>query len=209
MAEEIPQPTPKPPAASPEVLAQIELANRRFELLERRIAAWERRLAELEDALGAEQAPAEQPGLERLDDLEARITRLERKRIEQLARGGGAATAARAPAAPLAPPVEVGDARALVFARWEPLKSAPGEAVTLHVMVDGFEPEATVRFVIRELEQPDAEPIVLEAKAGEGDRAEVRWTPPKPTGKRKTREFTFKASCEGHDAQAPVLTVGE
>lgn len=209
MAEEIPQPNPVPPTASPEVLAQIELANRRFELLERRIASWERRLAELEEGLGEQVAPAEAPGLERLDDLEARISRLERKRFEQLARGGGRPAASAAATAPAGPPVEVtGDARALVFAEWHPLKPAPGETVTLRVMVDGFEADETVRFVVRELEHPDAEPVVLEAPAGTADRVEVRWTPPKPGKKRKTREFTFRASCAGHEAQSPVLIVG-
>ncbi len=208
MAEEIPQPNPVPPTASPEVLAQIELANRRFELLERRIASWERRLAELEEGLGEQVAPAEAPGLERLDDLEARISRLERKRFEQLARGGGRPAASAAPIAPSGPPVQVGDARALVFAEWSPLKPSPGEAVVLRVMVDGFEADETVRFVIRELEHPDAEPVVLEAKVGSADRVEVRWTPPKPGKKRKTREFTFRATCAGHEAQSPVLIVG-
>jgi len=209
MAEQTPEPTPVPATASPEVLAQMELANRRFELLERRIAAWERRLAELEETLGDEVTPAEAPGLERLDDLEARISRLERKRFEQLARGGGRPAASGAPSRPAGPPVEVvGDARALVFAEWTPLKAAPGEAVTLRVMVDGFEADETVRFVIRELELPDAEPVVLEAPMAGGDRVEVVWTPPKPGKKRKTREFTFRASCAGHEAQSPVLIVG-
>lgn len=209
MAEEMPPPSPAPPVASPEVLAQLELANRRFELLERRIASWERRLAELEEGLGEEVAPSEAPGLERLDDLEARISRLERKRFEQLARGGGRPAASTASSRPAGPPVEVpGDARALVFAEWSPLKPPPGEAVVLRVMVDGFESDETVRFEIRELEQPDKAPVVLEAPVGEGDRVEVRWTPPKPGKSRKTREFTFRASCAGHEAQSPVLIVG-
>lgn len=203
-----------PPAAAPEVLAGLELAQRRFELLERRIAAWERRVAAIEDAL-AEEAPAQAATADvlRFDDLEARVSRLERKRFEQLARGGGSTGGAGAGGAasnrPITGPIpDPGPARAMVHATWSPPEAAPGEAVTLGVTVDGFPPDETVAFTISELHRPDAEPVILTAPIGDGDRVSIDWTPPEPPkAAGRTREFAFVARCAGQEATAPVLVV--
>ena len=62
----------------PELLARLDQATRRFELLERRVSSWERRLNDLEKSHG-EITPPEAPAGERMDDLEARLARLERR----------------------------------------------------------------------------------------------------------------------------------
>lgn len=198
------------PTPAADVLAEIELARRRFELLERRITGWERRLTRLEEALGVE-APDPAADLSRFEGLEARVSRLERKRFEALAARRRALETDRDAAdeaPPATPPTDLSDARALVFPEWRPPRAEPGAEVILEVMIDGLAPDETVRFTVVEQGRADAEPIVLEAPAGEGDRVEVRWTPPAPDKRRKTRSFVFRATAAGLETRSSVLTVG-
>lgn len=202
---------PLPPDAAPDVLAELDLARRRFELLERRISSWERRLARLEEALGVD---GPDPGvlLAGFEELEVRTSRLERKRFEMLAARrrdlGDDIGLDAEDGPPSGPPIELGEARALVFPEWHPPVVDSGAEVVLEVMVDGFAPDETVRFTVVEPARPDAPPVVLEAPAGEGDRVQVRWVTPGPGKREKTRSFVFRAACGGIETESSVLKVG-
>lgn len=209
MADEpkIPPPAP-PPDLLPELQARVDLVTRRIDLLERRIAAWENQLSEVEKAVKRdEQQPVAQHAIERFDDLEARIRRLERKDMQGRTRDITAAAGSPVKtdgAARLQVSVDDPDARALVFARFSPIKAAPGERVTLSVLVDGFDAEDMVHFTISELGGETLPP--LSVPAGTGDEVSVGWTPPKPK-KGGHREFTFIVRCKDREAHAPILVV--
>lgn len=203
-----PQSSAPPPDLLPELQARVEQATRRLDLLERRIAAWETQLEALEKGAG-EEAPTG-PAVEvvnRFDDIEARVRRLERRsmqaRAREAVRGAGDPGAADG-AASLGPAEVDPDARAVVFARWSPLKASAGERVKLTVTVDGFEAGTPVEFVITEL-GGEALPA-LTVPVGAEDEVTASWTPPAPQAGGH-REFTFVARCKDRDAHAPVLVV--
>ncbi len=201
------KPDNEPP---PELLARLDQATRRFELLERRVSSWERRLNDLEKSHG-EITPPEAPAGERMDDLEARLARLERKRFQQLAREAAAGKTVELDSRPTsAAPTAPSDAHALVFAQWSPPEMAKGKQVELVVQIDGFEPKDTIIFEINELGNEDSKPVTLEAQVGDAkDELRVRWKP--PASRKKTpggqREYTYLASCRGAQARSPVLVV--
>lgn len=201
-------PAQPPPDLLPELQARVDLVTRRLDLLERRIASWENQLAEVEKQLTPdEREPVARLALDRFDDLEARLRRLERKALQKKTRDviAAAGNPARSDGHARIPvSVDDPDARALVFARWSPLKAAPGERVTLTALVDGFDADDKVQFVITELGGEPMPP--LEVPAGDGDEVSVSWTPPKPK-KGGHREFTFIARCREREAHAPILVV--
>lgn len=203
-----PQSSAPPPDLLPELQARIEQATRRLDLLERRISAWETQLEALEKGAG-EAAPAG-PTVEvvhRFDDLEARIRRLERRSMQARAREAvrGAGDPGAADGSTALGPAEIDpDARAVVFARWNPLQASAGERVQLTVTVDGFDEGAPVEFIISEL---GGETLpALTVPVGANDEVTASWTPPAPA-KGGHREFTFIARCKDRDAHAPVLVV--
>ena len=209
------KPRAKKPAAAeneppPELLARLDQATRRFELLERRVSSWERRLNDLEKAHG-EIKPPEAPAGERLDDLESRLARLERKRFQQLARAAAAGKAIELDTRPtITAPTAPSEAHALVFAQWSPPEIAKGKRVELVVQIDGFEPKDTVVFEISEVGQEDGKTVTLEAQVGDSkDELRVGWKP--PASRKKTpggqREYTYIASCREAQARSPVLVV--
>lgn len=209
-APKVPPPAPPvpPPDLLPELQARVDLVTRRLDLLERRIASWENQLAEAEKKLATtEQQPVAQQAIDRFDDLEARIRRLERKAMQSRTREltAGLGEPARSDGAARIPvSVDDPDARALVFARWSPIKATPGERVTLSVLIDGFDADEMVHFVISELGGETLPPLGV--PAGTGDEVSVGWTPPKPK-KGGHREFTFIVRCRDREAHAPILVV--
>jgi len=221
--EKTPEKTPeKPPAkkpakpkaptidAPPELLARLDQATRRFELIERRVSSWERRLNELEKTHG-EITPPEAPAAERLDDLEARLARLERKRFQQLAREAAAMKTVDVDARPTsAAPPSSPDAHAMVFAKWDPPEIAKGKRVEMVVQIDGFESGDTVTFEIHEVGVEDGKAASIEHQVGDAkDELRVRWKP--PASRKKTpggqKEYVYIASCRGAQARSPVLAV--
>ena len=192
------------------MLARLDQATRRFELLERRVSSWERRLNDLEKTHG-EITPPEAPAGERLDDLEARLARLERKRFQQLAREAAAGKTVDLDTRPTpSAPAAASDAHALVFAQWSPPEIKKGKRVELVVQIDGFDAKDTIIFEINEVGNDDAKSVTLEAQIGDAkDELRVGWKP--PASRKKSpggqREYTYVASCRGAQARSPVLVV--
>ncbi len=125
---------PPPPDFWPEARARLDQLVRRLDLVERRVGARERALQEAREALlpvvdagraqGADEA--------RVEDLEGRVTRLERK-------GFGTA------------PGQIG----LAFARFEPSEVEAGGEVRLEVGVEGLNVGDVVRFEIERIASDD------------------------------------------------------
>ncbi|MCA9543674.1 MAG: hypothetical protein KC613_04770 [Myxococcales bacterium] len=210
MADHYDDDAPKVPAdLLPELQAKAELAARKVDLLERRIAAWEDELAQLRKLLKAiPTAEAVDAPQARMDDLEGRVARLEKRSFRAMAgqamqRAGGTGGAVHFAGPELDVPA---DARALVFATWTPLDAAAGEPVTLSVMVDGFDPEDVVSFAITDLAGDAVDSLSVPVARATAEKVSAAWTPPAP-GKGGHREFRFTASCRGREDRSPVLTV--
>lgn len=203
---------PAQPAAAdlmPELQGRVDLATRKLDLLERRIAAWESELAELRTLLRDQPEPdAGQTGQERMDDLEARVARLERRSMRSLARQ--AATEAPTPSRVhwAGPEMDIpADARALVFASWTPLDAKAGDTVRLSVKVDGFDAGDVVEFQITTLAgEPIGEPNGIKIDSPTADEVGFDWKPPAP-GESGHAEYRFVARCRGREDRSPVLTI--
>ena len=200
--------TPQPADLLPELQARADLATRKVDLLERRIAAWESELAELRTLLRGQPEPEGQAPMARLDDLEARVARMERRSMRSLARQAAVEAPSPSRVHVAGPQLEIpADPRALVFARWSPMDAKAGEKVHLSVKVDGFDQGDVVAFQITNL-AGDAlgDPVEQEITSPTVDEVGFDWTPP-PPAKDGHREFRFLARCRGREDQSPVLTV--
>jgi hypothetical protein len=203
------EPTPESVA---ELLTRLDAALRRADLLERRIGSWEKDLASVRTELSefAEVLPRARVESDQWQQLEARLSRLEQRSLQALARRAlETARPVSAQEGPRGPRAEVddGDVCALVFARWEPLEAKAGAPVTLRVKSDGFQEGDVVEFHVRELGS-DATPLVLSIRLERADPEEVTvsWTPPRPEAG-LDRTFTYVARGRGREARSPVLRV--
>jgi chaperonin cofactor prefoldin len=204
-----PAPPPAPADLLPDLQAKIELATRSLAILERRIAAWESELTEVKKELRERSGKAEPVEAPRFEDLEARITRLERRQLRQQARDAASEALAKAASGAGVAAIGLGlddlPTKAVVFARWSSNEVRAGEVVKLSALVDGFGPDEEITFTITALDGSRVgEPLV--GKSGGKDMAEVKWKAPPPAG-RPSAEYYFEATGAGQVARSPVLTV--
>ncbi len=198
-----------PPDLLPALQAKADLAARKVDLLERRIAAWESELAELRALVRAVPTAESVSGpQDRLDDLEARVARMEKRSLRALASQAAQRVSTEGSSVHFAGPDRdvPADARALVFSSWTPIEAAAGETVTLSVTVDGFEVGDEVLFSVTDLAGEPLDRLTAKVGRHDTDKVSVGWAPP-PPAKGGHREFRFTASCRGREDRSPVLTV--
>lgn len=178
-----------PPADMlPAVQVRLEVLVRRLDLIEKRVAHREKALTESREAMlpvaAAGQALADE--LERLEDLDARVGRLER-------RGFGPK-----------------GALALDFARFEPSEARAGDTVVLSVQVEGFQRGDRLEFVLENvLTETSAAPLPVDITEDDPARVAVAWKVPADTGATPERPGALRFTVRGRgcSARAPVLTV--
>ena len=201
--------------ATPELIAdlttRLEQALRRADLMERRMAVWEKDLSALQADLRrfAGQTQRVDESTDQVSELEARLARLENRSLHAAARNAVStrSTAVSEPSRPALNLTGTDDASALVFARWVPIEATSGEAVTLRVKCDGFEPGDIVQVIITELgAEGPLEPLPFPVPEGRIDELSFKWRSPS-VPKDTHREYTFVARGRGHEARSPVLTV--
>lgn len=178
-----------PPAdLLPAVQVRLEAFVRRLDLIERRVAHREAVLSEAREAV----APVASAGdalvaeVDRLQDIEARIARLERRGFGPK---GGAA---------------------LDFARFEPSEGRAGDAVQLSVRVEGFKRGDTLDFVFENLlTGAVSPPLSVQIDEDNPAGAAFVWKIPADTGATATRPGALRFTVRGRgcEARSPVLTV--
>ena len=182
-------PPADPPAdLLPAVQVRLESFVRKLDLIERRVTHREKVLREAREATSPVAAAGEvlATDVERLDDLDARIARLERRGFG--AKGGVA----------------------LDFPRFEPSEGRAGDAVTLSVRVEGFRRGDALEFTFENLLTGATTPA-LKVEIAEDDPAGVAfaWKIPADTGATPERPGALRFTVRGRDCEArsPVLTV--
>lgn len=181
-------PLPPPADLLPAVQVRLEVLVRRLNLIEKRVGHREKTLEEARAGMlpvaAAGQALADD--LERLEDLEARLGRLER-------RGFGPR-----------------GALALDFARFEPSEARAGDAVTLSVRVEGFLRGDTLEFLIENvLTETTSAPLPVDITEENPAGVAFVWTVPADTGATAERPGALRFTVRGRgcNARSPVLTV--
>lgn len=186
-------PPPAAPDAAPvdllpAVQVRLEVLVRRLDLIEKRVAHREKILEEARAATlpvaAAGQALADD--LERLEDLDARVARLER-------RGFGPK-----------------GALALDFPQFDPSEARAGDAVRLTVRVEGFQRGDRLEFVIENvLTETVSAPLPVDITEENPAGVSLAWKVPADTGATAERPGALRFTVRGRGctARSPVLTV--
>ncbi len=180
-----------------QVLAELELVKRKAELLEKRLAAWEDRQAQALrtlDGLVGGRDPGDSPE-EKLEELEHRVARLERRRAAEVA------AAPQPDARPLPPPaLDAPPAVAIVRARWTPEDAKPGSDVALVAQVDGIPTGTSVPISIYSV--ADKSPLYEVVGTSDGDLVRAVWKIPEDID---ADSLYFRVGFDDAEAESSVL----